>query len=299
MVGWDLSPGPTPWPWLWAPEVLGTLYIFVQAPSPTAYGWGLSRLQAPQPTWLLSPEPLKQKPRLQTKGCLLSSPQLVTSPWLWANLGAPGPLSRSDRGQKRAPRAQPEGPIWELDLRSLTPLCRHSKGDRRLRMYSRSFSACSGRRGLHGGVSWLGRDAGYDLEVDMGLELGRSGHSEWAWSGNEGMGEGRGSWVPWGGLSPEPQHLYACTLPDPCPQPSPGCGLRASHAARWWLGNARLTWACQLHLRQHPGPITPISSTRVHTALICLPARSSRPCQEEPTLRYDSRGGRGSLHCPI
>lgn len=108
--------------------------VLVQVPSPTAYGWGLSRLQAPQRTWLLSPEPLKQKPRLQTKGCLLSSPPLVTSPWLWASLRGPGPLSQSDRGQSKLPGgmgisgAQPERPIWELDLRSLSPICRHSKG---------------------------------------------------------------------------------------------------------------------------------------------------------------------------
>lgn len=78
--------------------------------------------------------------------------------------------------------------------------------------------------------------------------------SERAWSGSEEVGEGRGTWVPRGGLSLEPQHLWVCTHRGPQPQASPGCGVGVSHAARWWPGNARLSWACQPHLRQHPGP---------------------------------------------
>lgn len=88
-AGWipGLSPGPRPWLSLLWPlsrclGVSGTLAFVLTAsaplprcPTPLSAGGGLSRLQAPGPTWLLSPEPLKQKPRLQTQRRLLSSPR--------------------------------------------------------------------------------------------------------------------------------------------------------------------------------------------------------------------------------
>lgn len=93
---------------------------------------------------------------LQTKGCLLSSPQLVTSPWLWASLGALGPVSQWDRGWSKfpgglgIPGAQAEGPIWELDLRTPSPICRHRKGEQEVEDRLQDFAACRGVRR----VSW-------------------------------------------------------------------------------------------------------------------------------------------------
>lgn len=80
------------------------------------------------------------------------------------------------------------------------------------------------------GVSQLGSDAEYDLQVDMGLEVGRhpgGQDSEWAWSGGEEVGGGRGSWVPCGGLSLKPSIGGLA---------SHGHGAGVSRAARWWPG---------------------------------------------------------------
>lgn len=79
------------------------------------------------------------------------------------------------------------------------------------------------------GVSQLGSDAEYDLQVDMGLEVGRhpgGQDSERAWSGGEEVGGGRGSWVPWGGLSLKPQHRRV-SLPRPWGGGEPRCPLVA------------------------------------------------------------------------
>lgn len=117
--------------------------------------WGrLDSLQAPWPTWLLSPETLKQKLRLQTKGCLPSS-LAGDAPWLWAR-ARPRPPAQSASGLQlpgRIPRSRASRRAWPGSLTSdQLPTCGRGAGGVR----TGSGQGRASCRGVQGGL-----DAGW------------------------------------------------------------------------------------------------------------------------------------------
>lgn len=261
-VGPRLQPPPS-LPWSLNLETLGAssnhFCISVQVPSHSARGWGLSRLQAPQP--------LRQKPRPQTKGGLPSSPGLVTPAWLRASLRGPtGPPSRRDRGRSKLPggmgssRARPEGRTWELDLRSLIPLCRHNKGGQGAEDRPQGgFAPCGG-----GDAEGFPEGCPSSARVQGGTSIDRCGAGSWQASWGQkfrvgvitGWTSGRGTGVlgaPGAASARSPSICGPAPTQARSPSPPPGPGEGGSRAAHRWPGNAHLAWACRLHLRQHSG----------------------------------------------